>query len=237
MACPTIDGLTPSTGPELDQQLGRRGGVVGDVVDAVATGRHDGGDAGMALRSHSLRQRLVDDLPHDVAAELPALAVELDQSGARQVVEVGDAEVLTHLLGEPRQRRDVLVVPEHGGVVEDRPLHGRQLVDAGGDEGPQRARQLRRVGAARRRAPPARPGTAGCRRRDRRAPRRRRSSSPGSRLASMLRTRSRQSARSSGPSGTCTTSGRSTVGGHSTSGSGRCPVMSRNGHVARATAR
>ena len=69
---------------------------------------------------------------------------------ARQVVEVGDTEVLTHLLGEPRQRGDVLVVAEDGGVVEDRPLHAGQLVDAGGDQGAQRARQLRRVGAARR---------------------------------------------------------------------------------------
>ena len=133
---------------ELDHQLGGGGGVVGDVVDAVATGRHDGGDAGVALRPHPLGQCLVDDLTHDVAAELPALAVQLEKSGARQVVEVGDAEVLTHLLGEPRQRPDVLVVPEDGGVVEDRPLDGRQLVDAGGDEGPQRAGQLGRVGAA-----------------------------------------------------------------------------------------
>ena len=36
--------------------------------------------------------------------------------------------------------------PEDGGVVEDRPLRRRQLVDAGGDEGPQRAGQLGRVG-------------------------------------------------------------------------------------------
>ena len=129
--------------PELGEQLGGGRRVVGDVVDRRAPLGHHGGDAGVALGPHPLGQRLVGDLAHDGAAEAPPPAVDLEQPVGGELVEVGEVEVLAHRLAEPGERADRVRRPEHGGVVDDRPLRRRQLVDAGGDEGAQRSRQVR----------------------------------------------------------------------------------------------
>ena len=129
--------------PELGQQLGGGRRVVGDVVDRRAALGHHGGDAGVALCPHPLGQRLVGDLAHDRAAEAPPPAVDLQHPVGGQLIEVGETEVLAHRLGEPGQRADRIRGPEHGGVVDDRPLGHRQLIDARRDQSPQRSGQVR----------------------------------------------------------------------------------------------
>ena len=85
---------------ELAEQLGRRRGVVGDLVDRCAALGHHGGDTGMSLRAHSLGQRLVGDLTDDGAAEAPPVTLDVDQAVGGQLVEVAAPELLTELLGE-----------------------------------------------------------------------------------------------------------------------------------------
>ena len=70
------------------------------------------------------------------------------QPVGRQLVEVALAELLAHRLGEAGQRADRVGRAEHRRVVDDGALRCRQLVDAGGDERPQRAGQI--VAVARR---------------------------------------------------------------------------------------
>ena len=89
---------------ELADQLGRRGGVMGEVLDLVEVlallagqgHRH----AGVALGARALGERLVGDLAHDVAAEPPPAAVELEDPVGRQLEHVAAGELLVHRLGE-----------------------------------------------------------------------------------------------------------------------------------------
>ena len=67
---------------ELADQLGRCGGVVGEVLDLVEVLALLGGKghrhAGVALGPGALGERLVGDLADDVAAEPPPATVELE---------------------------------------------------------------------------------------------------------------------------------------------------------------
>ncbi len=61
--------------PDLADEFGRRRRVMGQLVDRRL--RHVGHrrrGAGVTLRTDELRQRLIGDLTHDVAAEVPLLA-------------------------------------------------------------------------------------------------------------------------------------------------------------------
>ena len=62
--------------PDLADEFGRRRRVVRHLVDRRLrhVGHHRRG-AGVALGPHQLRQRLIGDLAHDVAAEPPRAAV------------------------------------------------------------------------------------------------------------------------------------------------------------------
>ena len=103
-----------------------------------------GRDAGVALGARLLRERLVRDLAHDIAAELPAPALDLEHPGDDEIVDETLVEVLPERFGELGEGADRSLGAEDRGVVEDRPLGRRQLVEPGRDQRPQRARQLRR---------------------------------------------------------------------------------------------
>ena len=61
---------------DLADEFGRRRGVVGDLVDRrIRHVGHHRGRSRVALGAHQLRQRLVRDLAHDIAAEPPGAAV------------------------------------------------------------------------------------------------------------------------------------------------------------------
>ena len=79
----------PGHPAELGDQLGRRGGVVGEVLDLVEVLALLGGErhrhAGVSLGARALGEGLVGDLAHDVAAEAPPAAVELEDPVGRQL--------------------------------------------------------------------------------------------------------------------------------------------------------
>ena len=136
---------------ELVEQLGRGGGVVGEIVERhLAERREMGRDARVALGARLLRERLVGDLADDVAAELPAPALDLEHPGDDEIVDETLVEVLPERFGELGEGAERSLGAEDRGVVEDRPLSRRQLVEPGRDQRPQRARQ-RDVDAPRRR--------------------------------------------------------------------------------------
>ena len=224
---------------ELGDQLGGRGGVVGEVLDLVEVLALLGGEghrhAGVALRTGALGERLVGDLAHDVAAEPPPAAVELEDPVGRQLADVAGGELLLHRRGELLEGHRRAARPEHGGVVDHGPPRRRQLVEAGGDQGPQRTRQV----GLRRRADrqggeldeEQRVAAAaldeivdeGVDRRRRRSPSR----------SSSRRTSVAASTSESGPSGTRRSNERSSRGGgQARSSSGRWLVISRNGRSA-----
>ena len=132
---------------ELGDQLGRRGGVVGEVLDLVEVLALLGGErhrhAGVSLGAGPFGEGLVGDLADDVAAEPPPAAVELEDPVGRQLDHVRVGELLVHRAGELLERHRRPARPEHGGVVDDGSTRRRELVEAGGDEGAQRTGQVR----------------------------------------------------------------------------------------------
>ncbi len=210
-------GRMPSTVPSSASSSAAVGGVVGDVIDrTAATVGHHRGDAGVALGTHPLGERLVDDLAHDHAAEAPPLALDVEQAVGGEFVEITLVEVLAHRLGEahtaPRPRS---AVPSTAALSMRRPL----LTPAAGRCG--------------RRSAPAASPAARCRQvaGGRLASSTRNSGLPpprstmvatlrsvdlgGQQLAPEIeQTSAVESSMPSGPSGTCSTSGRSTGGGH-----------------------
>ena len=79
-----IERGTPSTMPELGDQLGGGGGVVGQVLDEVfLLGGERDRHAGVTLRPGALRERLVGDLADDVAVEAPPVAVDVEEAVAQ----------------------------------------------------------------------------------------------------------------------------------------------------------
>ena len=137
---------------DLADQLGRGGGVVGEVFDLMEVLTLLGGEgdrhAGVALRSGALGERLVGDLTDDIAAEPPPATVELEDSVGSQLDRIAVRELLVHRRGEVFEGLDRPARSEHGGVVDDGPPRRRELVEAGGDEGAQRARQVGLRGCA-----------------------------------------------------------------------------------------
>ncbi len=140
-------GLTPSTLPSSASSSAAVAAwwatsSIGDPRSAITA-------ATPACRcaAHSLGQRLIGDFAHDGAAEAPPVAVDVEQPVGGQLVEVAAAELLAELLAEPLERGDGVAGAQHGGVVDDRPLRRRQLVEAGGDEGAQRPGELGVLGA------------------------------------------------------------------------------------------
>ena len=111
---------------ELGDQLRRRGGMVGEVLDLVEVLALLGGERhrhpGVALRPGALGERLVGDLADDVAAEPPPAAVELEDPVGRQLVRRRRSENSCCIAAANSSRAvDRSARPEHGGVVDDGP--------------------------------------------------------------------------------------------------------------------
>ena len=157
-------GLVRSSGRPLEPQQGALGEVVGQPVDVaelvdqlggahvverdpvdhhialgVLVGLHPTGDAGVRSSPVGLGEGAVGDLADEVGAErplLPLVAPAEDEEilGLERLEHrphVVDPEVLPghHLDGHHRA-----AAPEHGTVVEDAPLVGREPVEAGGHQ-------------------------------------------------------------------------------------------------------
>ena len=212
---------------DVADELGRRCGVVGDLIDrAELEAAHHGRRPGVALRPRRLRQRLIGNLTDHVRAEPPPPIVDIEHPDVDELVEIARIERLAHLDTEPLQRAQRTRRPEHRGVVDHLPLPGweacraaRRSAPAASPEGP------------RGRADPERPrragsGRADCRRSARRAgrpdrPRRDRRAPQAS--------SSSDSGRLNGSSGIRIMIGWSCAGGQSISASSRCAVISSTG--------
>ena len=145
-----MSSRTPGVGPDLGDQLGGRRGVVrAEIEHGVAERFEVLVDPGVPLRPRLLRERAVRDLADDVAAELPRAALEHQQPGRVEHLEVGVVERLTQLGGELGQRQHATFDPEDRGVVEHGPLRRGELVEPSRDQGSERPGQLGGVGAVR----------------------------------------------------------------------------------------
>ena len=139
-------------GAELVDELGGPDVVVGDPVDdrialGVLVRLHPRRDAVVRPRAVALGERAVGDLPHEVGAEGPLLALaraaEHEELLGLERLEhrphVVDAEVLPrhHLDGHHRT-----AAAEHRTVVEHAPLVGGEAVEPRGDEAAEGVGQL-----------------------------------------------------------------------------------------------
>ena len=202
MAWSMIDGRTPSTRTELGEQLGRRGRVVGDVVDAAAAlraaprRRRRGAGPAPAWSASGRRPRA----PRRCGTATTRPSTSSKPSAASSSRSPA-TELLAHLLGEALERPDRAPVPSTAALSMIARCGGGSWSSAGGDQGAQRTGKLGAAAAVGGQPRRARRGTAGCRRRARRArrPRRRHVAVARSRMPARAHT---ASSRRSGPSGT-----------------------------------
>ena len=128
---------------EVGDQLGRSCGVVGQVVERRRRVRSDGrGDPRMALCTRCLGQRLIRRLAHRVAAELPLLAIELEEPLRIELTQGEPIELLMHLLGKTLQRFHTAGQAKCRCVVEHLAFQCCQLIEPSSDQGAQRVGQL-----------------------------------------------------------------------------------------------
>ena len=117
--------------PELGAQFGCGGGVMGASIDlAGIDGRKVTRDAGVALRTRLLGERVVGHLAHDVAPETPQRTVEHQQPQRVEYREVVGVVVLPELTRELVKRCDRALVADDRCVVEHFALRRGQLVEA-----------------------------------------------------------------------------------------------------------
>ena len=117
---------TPGTDPSSSSSSAAHGGVVGEIVERHLAERGEmARDAGVALGARLLRECLVGDLAHDVAAELPAPALDLEHPGDDEIVDDrrSSKSCPSASANSAKARRSALGA-EDRGVVEDRPLDG-----------------------------------------------------------------------------------------------------------------
>ena len=131
-ACSPMFAADARHGPDLGDEFGGRGRVVGQLIDRrLRHVCHRRRSAGVALRTDQLGERLVGDLAHHVAAEsatadrtvvgdVEQAVVDEDRRGrlGRRPAPVSDANSMQRL---DRARR-----AEDGRIVEHRPWPGGQ---------------------------------------------------------------------------------------------------------------
>ena len=127
---------------DLGDELGGAGDVMGDTLDGHAgDATHHLRGPGVAIGPRGLRQRCVRDLSHDVAAEPPPVAVDLEKAGILQCVHVLHRKRLVEHPSEVLQGRQGRPGAEHRGVLDDRTLGDRKAIEARRDQGAKRARE------------------------------------------------------------------------------------------------
>ena len=113
-----------------------------DLVDrSQVEPTHDRRRSCVALGSGRLGQRLIGDLAHHVGTEPPHVAVDEEEPRGDELVEERSIELLLHRIGEALEREHGAGRAQHSGVVDHRPEFGRQHVEPGGDEAPERPGQ------------------------------------------------------------------------------------------------
>ena len=134
---------------ELLHQFGGGRRVMGAIVEAGGEVGHRLGDAGVASGASRLGQRLVRGVAYRVAVELPSPAADLQQPEIVELAKLGRIELLAELVGERLQRGDGSRRAQGGGVLDDLALIGRELIEAGDDQRPQRVGKLADAAAGR----------------------------------------------------------------------------------------
>ena len=133
----------PGHRTQLGPQFGSGGSVVGASVEGLRLGAGEvAGNPGMALCTSLFGQRVVGDFTHDVAAKTPPQPVDDEHPGRFELFEISGLERLLQRPRELAQRADVTTVAQHRGIVDHCPRRRSQLVEAGGDQRPQRSGQL-----------------------------------------------------------------------------------------------